>query len=129
MKKICAELICVITSFVLLFGISFSSIRANASSTNNIISTVGSINVSSLRASVSAGISAASGVDKVKIKLELQKLESGHYSTTKTWQQTSDGRELSISKWAFVSANASYRLKATFYAHKTVWSSQTSYYY
>ncbi|MBR4767092.1 MAG: hypothetical protein IK085_10075 [Clostridia bacterium] len=90
----------------------------------------GSINKGLLSTTVSAEISGKSNVTKVKIKMELQKLTSGNYSTIETWEQTFNSNEGSMSESRTTNPLSTYRLKATVTAYSGSNSeSQTFYEY
>lgn len=84
--------------------------------------------VSLLSADVAGTIQAYSGVTSVKIKLELQKLSSGVYSTVKTWEETTPGTFGNLEGSAVISPFSTYRLKATFTAYAGS-NSETAVYY
>ena len=90
----------------------------------------GSINKGLLSTKVSADITGKPNVTSVKIKMELQKLSSGSYSTIETWEQTFSGREGSMSESKTTNPLSTYRLKATVTAYSGSNSeSQTFYEY
>lgn len=66
---------------------------------------------------VSASINGYQNVTSVKIKMELQKLTSGSYSTIETWEQAFSGRYGAMEKTKTTSPLSTYRLKATFTAY------------
>ena len=64
-----------------------------------------------------AKITGKSGVTSVKIKMELQKLSSGTYSTIQTWEQTFSGTSGYMQENKLTSLLSTYRLKVTFTAY------------
>lgn len=79
---------------------------------------------------VSADMTGTSSVTKVKIKMELQKLSSGSYSTVETWSQTFTGRSGIMEETKITNPFSTYRLKATFTAYTSSTSeTRTAYVY
>ncbi len=70
-----------------------------------------------LSTTVKAGINGKASVTSVKIKMELQKLSDGSYSTVETWEQTFSGRNGSMEESKITSPLNTYRLKATVTAY------------
>ena len=127
-------------SVFVVIAIVFSafSIIGNAKSENEnsemrltyIDSYGGSIEKGLLSTKVNAYINGKSGVTKVKIKMELQKLSGGSYSTIETWEQTFNSGYGSMSKSKTTNPLSTYRLKATVTAYSGSYSeSQTFYEY
>lgn len=77
----------------------------------------GTIDHQTLSTTVTAKIYGKSGVSSVKIKMELQKLSSGTYSTVETWEQTFAGSIGSMEESKITNPFSTYRLKATFTAY------------
>ena len=77
----------------------------------------GNIDKGLLSTIVSASITGKSNVTSVKIKLELQKLSGGSYSTVETWEQSFSGRSGSMEESKLTNPLSTYRLKATFTAY------------
>ncbi len=77
----------------------------------------GDINQGVLSTTVTASITGKSSVTSVKIKMELQKLSSGNYSTVETWEQTFSGSYGSMEESKLTSPLNTYRLKATVTAY------------
>lgn len=75
-----------------------------------------------LSSKVTATIYGNSSVTQVKIKMELQKLSSGSYSTIETWSQTFTGRSGALQESKATNPLSTYRLKVTF----TAYTSSTS---
>ena len=72
--------------------------------------------------------SGTSSVTKVKIKMELQKLSDGVYSTVETWEQTFNSKSASMEESKITNPLSTYRLKTTFTAY-TSSTSETRVYY
>ncbi len=90
----------------------------------------GSINHGIINTTVKAKIIGKSSVTKVKIKMELQKLSSGSYSTVETWEQTFYSNEGDMEESKLTNPLSTYRLKATVTAYSGSNSeSQTFYEY
>ncbi len=90
----------------------------------------GSISKGLLSTSVYAEVTGKTGVTKVKIKMELQKLSDGSYSTIETWEQTFNSIEGSMNESKATNPFSTYRLKATVTAYSGSNSeSQTFYKY
>ena len=81
----------------------------------NISSKSASLKISGITANCTATLKAGSSM-KLTIKMELQKLSSGSYSTVKTWTDTTTGKVLSMSESRLINALSDYRLKVTFTA-------------
>ena len=77
----------------------------------------GGISHGTLSTKVYASIEGNSQVTSVKVKMELQKLSSGDYSTIETWEQTFSGRSGSMDESKLTSPLSTYRLKATLTAY------------
>lgn len=119
MKKRLTCLLSVILVVSLLFsicGIAVYSFDNNVRMTY-IDSYYGNINQGLLSTKVKASISGSSSVTSVKIKMELQKLSGGAYSTVATWEQTFSGRSGSMEESKLTSSLSTYRLKATVTAY------------
>lgn len=78
-----------------------------------------SISHSGTTASVSANVKVASSIEKVSIKIELQKKDGAAYKTIKTWSSTTSSSYASMRKTAVVSSKATYRVKTTFTLYNT----------
>ena len=109
---------------LLLVGVLLFSICAYANYENDgnekynyISSCSGSISQGTLSTKVKATVEGNSLVTSVKIKMELQKLSGGDYSTVETWEQTFSGRSGSMEESKLTSPLSSYRLKATVTAY------------
>lgn len=76
-----------------------------------------SISKGLLSTTVSADITGKTGVTKVKIKMELQKLSDGSYTTVETWEQTFNSITGSMSESKLTNPLSTYRLKATVTAY------------
>lgn len=81
----------------------------------NISNITSSCVISGVTASCNASMFCKSSVS-MTIKMELQKLQSGSYSTVKTWTESKTGTSLSVTKTKLINVLSTYRLKATFTA-------------
>lgn len=81
-----------------------------------------SITIGTISTTVFGQVTGVSSVKKVTIKLELQKLSDGVYSTIKSWEETFNARNASKTESKLTSPLSTYRLKATF----TVYTSSSS---
>ena len=77
---------------------------------------------------VNADLTGTSSVTKVKIKMELQKLSDGVYSTVETWEQTFNSRTGSMEESKITNPFSTYRLKTTFTAYTSSTSETRTYY-
>ena len=104
MKKLLKGVISVILAIVFVFtafsvfGVAENDFEKSGVRLTYIDSYNGSISKGLFSTTVSASITGKSGVSKVKIKMELQKLSDGSYSTIETWEQTFSGRNGSTIK-------------------------------
>lgn len=72
------------------------------------------ISHSGTTASVTANVKTASSINKIAIKMELQKKSGSSYGTVKTWSSITYSSSASMRKTAVVSSKATYRVKTTF---------------
>lgn len=100
-----------------VFGIANQCFEKNELRLTYIDNYDGSISKGLLSTTVSADITGKSGVTKVKIKMELQKLSDGSYSTIETWEQTFNSISGSMNESKLTNPLSTYRLKATFTAY------------
>ena len=114
----------VLISIVLLFFNLFSTIGFTKTASNMPLEKMtyienysGNISQGMLSTTVKANIIGKTTVTSVKIKMELQKLSSGDYSTIETWEQTFSGRNGSMEESKVTSPLNTYRLKATVTAY------------
>ena len=91
--------------------------KENEARLTYIINCSGNIDHGALSTTVKTKISGNSSVTSVKIKMELQKLSSGTYSTVETWEQTFSGNEGIMEESKVTNPFSTYRLKATFTAY------------
>ncbi len=98
-------------------GFGFSSLDSSSSKTTYIEKCDCSLSHGLVTTNVSASIKGSSAVTSVKIKMELQKLSGGSYSTIETWEQTFSGRSGSMDESKITSPLNTYRLKATVTAY------------
>lgn len=57
-------------------------------------------------------------IDKIKVKIELQRLEDRSWNTIKTWTESKDASTITVDKETAVYKGYSYRLKVTTYVYK-----------
>ena len=81
----------------------------------NISATSASISISGLTASCYAGMHSKASMS-LSIKMELQKLSSGSYSTIQTWSTSKTGTAISLTKSKVINPLSTYRLKVIFNA-------------
>ena len=136
MKKLVLVMCSVFVAMVLVFscfsiiGKAENEYEKNLERLTYIDGYKGSINKGLLSTTVSADITGKSNVTSVKIKMELQKLSDGSYSTIETWEQTFSGRNGSMEESKVTNPLSTYRLKATVTAYSGSNSeSQTFYEY
>jgi hypothetical protein len=118
-KKI-ISLVLVVVLFALLFTMSCSAGKVSKeydAKFTYIATCGGSIDHGTFSTTVTAKITGKASVTSVKIKMELQKLSSGTYSTIKTWEETFSGNVGSMEESKVTNALSTYRLKATFTAY------------
>lgn len=116
-----------LSSIVLIIAVICSSFALMSYANNELIesgekltyidSYKGAIDHGILTTTVTAKIVGKSTVTSVKIKMELQKLSDGDYSTVKTWEQTFSGTYGSMEESKLTNPVSTYRLKATFTAY------------
>ncbi len=119
MKLKTSAVLALILACILLFSVcSYADSGDNYNDRFSYISSCeGSISQGTLSTKVTASIEGNSMVSSVKIKMELQKLSSGNYSTIETWEQTFSGRNGSMEESKLTSPLSTYRLKATVTAY------------
>ena len=72
------------------------------------------ISHSGTTASVTANVKTASSINKIAIKMELQKKSGSSYGTVKTWSSITYSSSASMRKTAVVSSKATYIVQTTF---------------
>lgn len=98
-------------------GYGFNSFDTSSEKMTYIDSYSGEIDHGVLTTKVRAKIIGKSSVTSVKIKMELQKLTSGNYSTIETWEQTVNSSVGSMEESKITNPLSTYRLKATVTAY------------
>lgn len=88
----------------------------------------GEIDHGMLITTMAVKVTGKSSVTSVKIKMELQKLSSGSYSTIETWEQTFSGRTGTLEAEKLTNPLSTYRLKATVTAYAGSASEQKVFY-
>lgn len=82
---------------------------------SNVSSNSCQLSISGINSTSTAEMTAAKSMS-LSIKMELQKLKSGSYSTIETWTSSKTGVSLSMSETRLINVLATYRLKVTFKA-------------
>lgn len=109
-KRLFAVLMCV----VMLFSCIQIFAYANAVTYNmNIRVSECSLTISGVNSTSSASMITNSSMS-LKIKMELQKLKNGTYTTVATWSDSKTGTTLSMSETRLINALSTYRLVVTF---------------
>lgn len=118
-KKVTRNLAVILLAIMLFNTVAFAAIKEPDATPQMtyIMSTSLSLDKGVLSTTVSSYIKCTDSVTSVKIKMELQKLSSGTYSTIQTWEQTFSGREALMEKNKLTSLTNTYRLKTTFTAY------------
>ncbi len=132
-KKFCATAAIVLV-FLMVLSTAVLAVNTNqndeSEKTTYISQTAGTIEHGAISTTVYGKITGNPSVTSVKIKLELQKLTDGTYSTVETWEQVFSGRTGSLEKSKLTNPFGDYRLKAVFTAYANSSSETiTSYYY
>ncbi len=112
-KRLVAFVLCFIILFSSFQSIAFcetNSVKYTNISTNEYLLTISGINSTSY-----AKMTAARSMS-LSIKMELQKLKSGAYSTIETWTSNTTGVVLKMEESRLINLLATYRLKVTFTA-------------
>lgn len=117
--KTCSVVLCVsiIMSLFCILGFGEITFKDSGEKLTYISDYSGNIDKGLLSTTVTASITGKSNVTSVKIKMELQKLSDGDYSTVKTWEQTFSGTYGSMEESKLTNPVSTYRLKATFTAY------------
>lgn len=110
-------IIAVICSSFALISYANNEFKESGEKLTYIDSYKGDIDHGILTTTVTAKIVGKSTVTSVKIKMELQKLSSGSYSTIETWEQTFYDSYGSMEKSKLTNPISTYRLKVTFTAY------------
>lgn len=112
-KKVVSVLLC------LIFIFSCAQMIASAEDAvpyyQNISSNSCSLRISGINSTSSANLIAARSMS-LSIKMELQKVKSGTYTTIETWSSSKTGVTISMEETRLINMLATYRLKVTFTA-------------
>ena len=106
--------------FIVLLTVFLSTWISFQASASGTIKSQGSnrfdtmISHSGTTASVTANVKTASSINKIAIKMELQKKSGSSYGTVKTWSSITYSSSASMRKTAVVSSKAIYRVQTTF---------------
>lgn len=109
-KRLCAVLMCVVMLFSCIQMFAYASV---ATYNMNIRSSECSLTISGINSTSSASMVTNSSMS-LKIKMELQKLKNGTYTTVATWSDSITGTVLSMSETRLINALSTYRLVVTF---------------
>ena len=122
MKKYSFKILSVIMALLMALSVvtvAFAETDDSSDTENTrfsvINSTATSLTISGLTAECSAQITAKYSTT-LKIKMELQKLSSGSYSTVKTWNKSVTGIATSLAGSKIINPLSTYRLKVTYTA-------------
>ena len=113
MKKTLSIILCIIILISCCEMIA-SSVSGGEKYTNIVVASC-SLTISGINSTSKAMLQAKSSMS-ISIKMELQKLKSGSYSTIKTWSASKTGSVLSMEETRLINVLATYRLKVTFTA-------------
>lgn len=120
----------VLISLLSFFSFANDNESEDVSKTTYISSHIENITHGAISTTVTAKVTGTTAVTKVKIKMELQKLSSGTYSTIETWSQTFTARTGSMEESKVTNPFGTYRLKVTFTAYTSSTSeTRTAYVY
>lgn len=111
-KKLVAVMLCILMfcSCVQVSGLDEASLFNSSISNNKCSLTISGINSTSI-----ATMSASKSMS-LSIKMELQKVKSGVYTTIETWSSSKTGTSLAMEETRLINVLATYRLKVTFTA-------------
>lgn len=111
------RMLAVVICFVMLFLCIQPISNADTASTmnTNILSSSCSFTLSGINSTSSAKLTARTSM-ALNIKMELQKLKSGSYTTIETWTVSKTGTSLLMEETRLINVLSTYRLKVTFTA-------------
>ena len=112
-KKIIAVVLCLLMLFPCVQIISFA--EPVSTMNNNIFSEQCSLEISGINSTSNASMQSARSMS-LSIKMELQKIKSGTYTTIETWTASKTGTLLTLTETRLINILATYRLKVTFKA-------------
>lgn len=111
-KRLLAILLCAL----MIFSCMQIAAVASASTWNENISTnTCSLKISGINSTSIAKMTVAKSM-ALSIKMELQKVKSGTYTTIETWSSSKTGVTISMEETRLINMLATYRLKVTFTA-------------
>ena len=113
MKKTISFILCIIVIISCCEMLAFAVV--DGSKYTNISTISYSLTISGINSTSKASLQAKSSMS-ISIKMELQKLKSGSYSTIKTWTASKTGLALSMEETRLINVLSTYRLKVTFTA-------------
>lgn len=118
----------IITFLFSFFAFASDSEKEPQPKTTYISTYTATIDHGTISTTVASEMSGTSSVTKVKIKMELQKLSDGVYSTVETWEQTFNARRGIMEESKVTNPFGTYRLKCTFTAYTSSTSETRTYY-
>ncbi len=130
-KKVIKKSVCVFLCFMFIFLNTFAVLAYEKASEDEqptrfaVISTTSCNLVISGINSTSYATMQTSRIVSLSIKMELQKLKSGAYSTIETWSTSKTGSAISISEDRLINIFSDYRLKVTFKADSETYIAYT----
>lgn len=112
-KKMIALILCllVLCSSVMIYAFAETASVQNTNITLNSCQ----LSISGINSNMSATMKTNTSMS-LSIKMELQKLKSGTYTTIETWNASKTGASLSMSETRLINVLSTYRLKVTFKA-------------
>lgn len=111
-KKLLAIILCALMIFSCIQISAFASVSTMS---QNITSNTCSLEISGINSTSSATMSASKSMS-LSIKMELQKVKSGVYTTIETWSSSKTGKSIYMEETRLINVLATYRLKVTFTA-------------
>ena len=111
-KRLFAVLMCVVMLFSFIQMFVYASVAAY---NMNIRTSECSLTISGINSTSKASMVTSTSMS-LKIKMELQKLKNGTYTTVETWSASKTGTTLSMSETRLINALSTYRLVVTFHA-------------
>ena len=111
-KKLLAIILC---AFMIFSCIQISAFASVSTMNQNITSNTCSLEISGINSYSTAKMTVGKSMS-LSIKMELQKVKSGVYTTIETWSSSKTGTSLSMEETRLINMLATYRLKVTFTA-------------
>ncbi len=121
-KKFLKEILCVCLCFAMCFLMASIAVADDSASDDatslrfiNIMSTSCALTISGINSTSNASMATAT-TNSLSIKMELQKLKSGTYTTIETWSTSRTGTTIAMEEDRLINILSDYRLKVTFKA-------------